>query len=163
MAGAERSIVNAKREGRRSKGGREIQDHKTTRQRDGRKHILEHEKQAAEVSTFLIADLQGELHASRFFSLLMNSELRNILKANVGRTVRIYFHGVGDGTYGSGVIKEVTNSILTFELRVREGTGLEYDTITYHDIGQIRTVTFHQYRATRTRVRSARKRKRVKS
>ena len=88
----------------------------------------------------------------------MNRELRNILKANVGRNVRIYFHGLGDDTYASGVIKEVTNSILTFELRIREGTGVEYDTITYHDIGQIRTVTFHEYRATRSR-RSARKTK----
>ena len=90
----------------------------------------------------------------------MNRELRNILKANIGRTVRIYFHGVGDDTYGSGVIKKVTNSILTFELRFREGSGPEYDTITYHDIGQIRTVTFHEYRATRPRVRSVRKTKR---
>src|SRR5438552_17053856 len=76
----------------------------------------------------------------------MNRELRNILKANVGKNVRIYFHGVGDEAYGPGVIKEVTNSILTFELRVREGTRLEYDIITYHDIGEIRTVTFHNYR-----------------
>jgi len=91
---------------------------------------------------------------------LMNRELRNILKANIGRTVRIYFHGVGDDTYGSGVIKEVTNSILTFELRIREGTGVEYDTITYHDIGQIRTVAFHEYRTTRRHVRSVRKTKR---
>jgi hypothetical protein len=83
----------------------------------------------------------------------MNRELRNILKANIGRTVRIYFHGVGDDTYGVGVIKEVTNSILTFELRIREGTGEEYDTITYHDIGQIRTVTLHQHRATRRKLR----------
>jgi hypothetical protein len=75
----------------------------------------------------------------------MNRELRNILKANVGKNVRIYFHGVGDDSYGSGVIKEVTNSILTFELRVREGTGLEYDVTTYHDIGEIRSVTFHGY------------------
>ena len=90
----------------------------------------------------------------------MNRELRNILKANIGRTVRIYFHGVGDDTYGSGVIKEVTNSILTFELRIREGTGVEYDTITYHDIGQIRTVAFHEYRTTRRHVRSVRKTKR---
>jgi hypothetical protein len=90
----------------------------------------------------------------------MNRELRNILKANIGRTVRIYYHGVGDDTYGSGVIKEVTNSILTFELRFREGSGLEYDTITYHDIGQIRTVIFHEYRVTRPRVRSIRKTKR---
>jgi len=91
---------------------------------------------------------------------LMNRELRNILKASIGRTVRIYFHGVGDDTYGSGVIKEVTNSILKFELRIREGTGVEYDTITYHDIGQIRTVAFHEYRATRRHVRSVRKTKR---
>src|SRR5207245_7876659 len=84
----------------------------------------------------------------------MNRELRDILKANIGRTVRIYFHGVGDDTYGSGVIKEVTNSILTFELRIREGSGVEYDTITYHDIGQIRTVTFHEYRANRQSARS---------
>ena len=90
----------------------------------------------------------------------MNRELRNILKANIDRTVRIYFHGVGDDTYGSGVIKEVTNSILTFELRIREGSGLEYDTIIYHDIGQIRTVTFHEHRSTRPRVRSVRKTKR---
>jgi len=92
----------------------------------------------------------------------MNRELRDILKANVGRTVRIYFNGVGDDTYGSGVIKEVTNSILTFELRIREGSGVEYDTITYHDIGQIRTVTFHEYRATLRRMRSARKRTALK-
>ena len=90
----------------------------------------------------------------------MNRELRNILKASIGRTVRIYFHGVGDDTYGSGVIKEITNSILKFELRIREGTGVEYDTITYHDIGQIRTVAFHEYRATRRHVRSVRKTKR---
>ena len=86
----------------------------------------------------------------------MNRELRDILKANIGRTVRIYFNGVGDDTYGSGVIKEVTNSILTFELRVREGSGEEYDTITYYDIGQIRTVTLHQHRAFRVRGRRAR-------
>src|SRR5438093_926309 len=84
----------------------------------------------------------------------MNGELRDILKANIGRIVRIYFHGIGDDTYGSGVIKEVTNSILTFELRIREDSGVEYDTITYHDIGQIRTVTFHEYRATRRHLRS---------
>ena len=86
----------------------------------------------------------------------MNRELRDILKANIGRTVRIYFNGVGDDTYGSGVIKEVTNSILTFELRVREGSGGEYDTITYYDIGQIRTVTLHQHRSFRVRGRRAR-------
>src|SRR5437660_12128946 len=83
----------------------------------------------------------------------MNSELRDILKANIGRIVRIYFHGIGDDTYGSGVIKEVTNSILTFEFRIREGSGEEYDTTTYYDIGQIRTVTFHEHRATRRRIR----------
>jgi len=83
----------------------------------------------------------------------MNRELRNILKANIGRTVSIYFHGIGDDTYGVGVIQEVTNSILTFELRIREGTGEEYDTITYHDIGQIRTVTVHQHHATRRKLR----------
>ena len=83
----------------------------------------------------------------------MNRELRNILKANIGKTVRIYFHGVGDDTYAVGVIKEVTNSILTFELQIREGSGGEYDTITYHDIGQIRTVTLHEYRATRRKFR----------
>ena len=105
--------------------------------------------------------MQGEPDA-RIFPLLMNRELRDILKANVGRTVRIYFNGVGDDTYGSGVIKEVTNSILTFELRIREGSGVEYDTITYHDIGQIRTVTFHEYRATLRRMRSARKRTAMK-
>src|SRR5438552_15681754 len=87
----------------------------------------------------------------------MNGELRDILKANIGRIVRIYFHGIGDDTYGSGVIKEVTNSILTFELRIREGSGVEYDTITYHDIGPIRTVTFHEYRASRRHVRLVRK------
>ena len=77
----------------------------------------------------------------------MNRELRNILKANVGKNVRIYFHGVGDDTYGSGVIKKVTNSILTFEVRAREGTESgEHDIITYHDIGQIRTAIFHNYR-----------------
>src|SRR5437773_9738915 len=91
----------------------------------------------------------------------MNGELRDILKANIGRIVRIYFHGIGDDTYGSGVIKEVTNSILTFELRIREGSGVEYDTVTYHDIGQIRTVTSHEYRATRRHVRSVRKRTRA--
>ena len=84
----------------------------------------------------------------------MNRELRDILKANIGRNVRIYFHGVGDDTYGSGVIKEVTNSILTFELRIREGSGEEYDTTTYYDIGQIRTVTLHQHRSTRRKLRS---------
>src|SRR5947207_15990021 len=102
------------------------------------------------------AGLQGEPDA-RSFPLLMNRELRDILKANIGRTVRIYFHGVGDDTYGSGVIKEVTNSILTFELRIGEGSGVEYDTITYHDIGQIRTVTFNEYSATLRSMRSARK------
>jgi len=87
----------------------------------------------------------------------MNRELRNILKANIGRNVRIYFHGVGDDAYGVGVIKEVTNSILTFELRIREGNGEEYDTITYYDIGQIRTVTLHQYRSTRRKLRSVKR------
>ena len=87
----------------------------------------------------------------------MNRELRNILKANIGRNVRIYFHGVGDDTYGVGVIKEVTNSILTFELRIREGSGEEHDTITYYDIGQIRTVTLHQYRSTRRKPRSVKR------
>src|SRR5437870_12920843 len=88
----------------------------------------------------------------------MNREMRYILEANDVRTVRIYGNSVGDDTYGSVVSKEVTNSILTFELQIREGSGVEYDTITYHDIGQIRTVTFHEYRATRRHVRSVRKR-----
>ena len=74
----------------------------------------------------------------------MNREIRDILKANIGKAASIYFHGTDDDTFRSGVIKEVTDSIVTLRWRDRSTEGAEEVTITHSNIAQIRTVMLNE-------------------
>lgn len=74
----------------------------------------------------------------------MNSEIRELLNANVGKAVSIYFHGTDDDTFRSGVIKAVTESIVTLRWKDRSDAGEEEVTVTHSDIGQIRTIMLNE-------------------
>ena len=74
----------------------------------------------------------------------MNGKIRDILKANIGKAASIYFHGIDDDTFRSGVIKEVTDSIVTLRWRDRSTAGVEEVTTTHSDIAQIRTVMLNE-------------------
>jgi hypothetical protein len=74
----------------------------------------------------------------------MNREIQQLLAANIGRSASIYFYGTDDDTFRSGVIKAVTDSLVTLRWKDRSETGREEITTTYSDIAQIRTVMLNE-------------------
>ena len=74
----------------------------------------------------------------------MNREIQQLLAANIGKSASIYFYGTDDDTVRSGIIKAVTDSLVTLRWKDRSETGQEETTTTYSDIAQIRTVMLNE-------------------
>ena len=73
----------------------------------------------------------------------MNQEIRKILQENIGNGVSIEFAGLPDDTYRSGVIKEVTETLVKLQWKDKSEKGEEEITVSYTDISTIRSITFN--------------------